>query len=229
MLCAECENVLSDYIDGDVGLAVRREVEAHLAACARCDGLHDDLARIIQASASLPLHTPPSYLWGRIEREIASRPATVPFLSRRFNFTVSARQIAAAAALAISASVIGVYALRQEVAPTAMGAGWGGMTTTPIQAQPLVDLHRLEDLVALRASIADMERSVLARRASWTPELRGAFERGVSELDTRIVSLTEECGRTPEDADCRKRLVGALREKLALLEGYAGIGAEAHN
>ena len=76
MLCAECQNLLSDYLDGDISDRSRKAVGEHLEACAPCENLRDDLARLIEASANLPLHTPSPRVWEAIQREIGSMETT---------------------------------------------------------------------------------------------------------------------------------------------------------
>ncbi len=80
MHCAECQSSLSDFLDGDLGDRARRAVDEHLRACGDCATLREDLARIIEASASLPLHTPSPLVWERIEREISASRVVEVFL-----------------------------------------------------------------------------------------------------------------------------------------------------
>jgi len=45
-----CETVLkqlSNFVDGDIGPALRAEIEAHLRTCHRCSVLHDTLRKML--------------------------------------------------------------------------------------------------------------------------------------------------------------------------------------
>jgi anti-sigma factor RsiW len=45
-----CEAVLeqlSNFVDGDIGPALRAEIEAHLRTCHRCSVLHDTLRKML--------------------------------------------------------------------------------------------------------------------------------------------------------------------------------------
>src|SRR5437763_14806079 len=102
MVCAECQDLLSEFVDGSLPERRRESVQGHLRSCPRCRALCDDLAQIIEASSRLPLHTPSGLLWTRIEREIRST-VTQSWWARlgaqRLDISISARQALAAAAL----------------------------------------------------------------------------------------------------------------------------------
>lgn len=45
-----CETVLeqlSNFVDGDIGPALRAEIEAHLRMCHRCSALYDSLRKML--------------------------------------------------------------------------------------------------------------------------------------------------------------------------------------
>ena len=45
-----CETVLeelSNFVDGEIGPALRAEIEAHLRTCRRCSVLHDTLRKML--------------------------------------------------------------------------------------------------------------------------------------------------------------------------------------
>ena len=49
--CATLDERLADYLEGDLDFAARREVEAHVASCARCAALLRDLEHIRVSAA----------------------------------------------------------------------------------------------------------------------------------------------------------------------------------
>jgi hypothetical protein len=61
---------LSEYLDGELGPAERAACEAHLAGCASCRALLDDLARLQRAARALPARPPERDLWPGIERAL---------------------------------------------------------------------------------------------------------------------------------------------------------------
>src|SRR5215469_6171242 len=70
MLCSDCEDLLSEYIDGTLELGEQAKVEAHITQCESCMVLRDDLLQIVHFSRSLPLHSPSGSVWNRIKSEI---------------------------------------------------------------------------------------------------------------------------------------------------------------
>ena len=57
------ENDLHDYVDGAGDPAERAAIEQHLAACASCRQLVDDLREITRAVATIELREPPVRAW----------------------------------------------------------------------------------------------------------------------------------------------------------------------
>src|SRR4051812_45624048 len=64
------ENALHDYVDGSGDASERSTIEQHLAACATCRQLVDDLREIKRSVATLEHRDPPVRVWSRIERAI---------------------------------------------------------------------------------------------------------------------------------------------------------------
>lgn len=230
MHCAECQSFLSDYIDGDLSGRERRYVDEHLGACDICETLREDLARIVEASAQLPLHTPSPRVWERIEREIAaSRVAPGPrawwdrLEARRFDFSVSGRQLTAAAAALLVAvgSIWAISVTSPNTLPT-VNVNWGEFETgdRPVTAAQLASATTEVD--RFRASVGEMEKTVSAKQANWSPELRAAFAKGVGEIDARIADAERGYASRPDRAS-RDALMAALGEKLEMLEKFAKI------
>lgn len=233
MLCAECQSFLSDYIDGDLSERVRRAVDQHLRACAGCDSLRIDLGRIVEASASLPLHTPSPRVWERIEREIASGSNVVAgprswwdrLEARHVDFSISGKHIAAAAA----AVVIGVGTL-WTINVTSPGAlpqlevNWGDFNAQNQQAAPLALAMRDNEIERFRATVDEMTRTVIGKQESWSPELRDAFAKSLVESDARIAEAERAYAASPASAT-RETLMMALTEKLKTLERFANAGS----
>ncbi len=105
LTCAECDELLLEYFEGDLDNARRSMVEAHASSCARCQGLIRDVTGITEAAAALPVLEPSRDLWKGIEQRI--EPAVVPISYRREGIHLSRRVIglAAAALIVVSSSV----------------------------------------------------------------------------------------------------------------------------
>ena len=64
------DTTLDDYADGTLSAAERPGVEQHLAGCAACREMVDDLREILRGAADLELREPPVRAWSRLERAI---------------------------------------------------------------------------------------------------------------------------------------------------------------
>jgi anti-sigma factor RsiW len=68
-------DLISDYLDGCMEPAARRDLETHLKACAECSATLEDLRGIVVQAASLPAPEPPSEIWAGIEARLRAATA----------------------------------------------------------------------------------------------------------------------------------------------------------
>jgi len=103
MDCKKTEEVIfTDYIDGKLEGGALREAEGHLASCAKCRGLAQELASIGASMRDAPREEPPARIWEKIRTAI-----TVPEREPARAFFTRARPAFAFAALA--AAVLAVF------------------------------------------------------------------------------------------------------------------------
>jgi hypothetical protein len=233
MLCAECQNLLSDYLDGDISDRSRKAVGEHLEACAPCETLRDDLARLIEASANLPLHTPSPRVWEAIQREIGGGANVVrgpqswwqQLSARRFDFSVSAYQlVAAAAAVVVMAGVIWTVTVASPGAVQTLDGRWTEMPTSgsPITAASLSLSQSRAEVERFQATVDDMARRVEQRKAGWSPDLRETFAKTMSPVEALVTERAKAYAADGTEAT-RGPLMDALREKLRILEEFARV------
>src|SRR4051794_28854192 len=91
---------LSEYLDGHLREDERTSLAAHLASCADCRAVLDELRGVIAQASSLEDSQPARDLWGGIAARIAPAPASRATVLRRTllrrRFTFSLPQLAAA-------------------------------------------------------------------------------------------------------------------------------------
>ena len=66
MNCDAYRDRIDELVDGTLDGAARRELDAHLATCAECRALAEDLLAIRRAANRLPPLTPPDRIWQQI-------------------------------------------------------------------------------------------------------------------------------------------------------------------
>ncbi len=230
MVCADCQSLLSDHIDNDLSDRMRREVDTHLASCSSCAVLREDLVRIIDASSSLPLHTPSTEVWTGIERQISSGGTVVAgpiswwdrLGARRFDLSVSARQLAAAAALVVVAG--GTLWTIKVASPGSLpnvDVNWNSFATGDgVQPVTLSSNPANEELARFRSTVDAMQHEVELRHQHVSQELRSSFARTLADLDARIAER-DRAFAADGTAQSRDLLHDALRAKLNFLDDFA--------
>src|SRR3989475_11058803 len=107
---------LSDYLDGDLGIAERAALEAHVASCPACEAILAELRRVVARAEAIDDQPPTTDLWPAIAQQIGvssgAEPHGVVSLAarrarRRLSFTVP--QPAAAAAVLLLLGSGGAY------------------------------------------------------------------------------------------------------------------------
>lgn len=237
MACANFQDQLSDFLDGELAANDRQNLERHLRTCSVCTTIRDDLARLIAASANLPLHTPSPALWANIEREIgAGRVAAGPaawwnrLSARHYDFSISARQLVAAAATVTVA--VGAFWAIQIASPNALptlDVNWnsmGGTSSQGVQAVPLAHVASNDEIARLRGLVDEMTATIASSQSNWSAELKSTYLKSVAAADARIAEVERAHAVAPSDAS-REVVLAAYREKLRLLDEFARLASEA--
>ena len=109
--CTDCDELFLDYFEGELDAPRREQVDAHVAQCARCQGIVRDFEMIQREAKALPDIAPSRDLWSGIESRIAS--PVVSIAPRRERAPMSRRVMGlAAAALVIVSSGVTYLATR---------------------------------------------------------------------------------------------------------------------
>ena len=220
MVCKQCQELLSEYIDGALELGEQVNVERHLADCEHCRAVRDDLLQIVHFSQRLPMQSPSAVLWSRIQSGLEelkpglwSRRLRWWTGFRTFNFNMTLPQtIAAAAALVIVAS-IGAIVWRDN-RPTEPSATASRIAPADITPLSKADLQQLENQIGV------MSQTVELRKNTWDPELRNAFERNLLYVDQSLIEFRHQLNDNPSDDVSQELMLNAYREKVRLLASF---------
>jgi anti-sigma-K factor RskA len=223
MVCNECQELISDYIDGELELGEQVKIERHLGDCEPCRAVRDDLLQIVHFSHQLPEQSPSGALWARIQSDIEEqRPAGfwpragawwANAQSRHFNLSIP-QMIAGAAALAIIISV-GVIVFRQN-APLDEKS----LASSTLSAGSQVQVLSNPDLQQLERQISNLCATIEQRKVSWDHALRVKFEKNMSLIEQSLAECRHQLNNNPGDDVSQELMLNAYREKVRLLEGF---------
>jgi hypothetical protein len=221
MSCESYAAALSDYIDGtlqasDDPLDVTRldALDAHLAGCARCRAVVEDLHTLRDAARRLERHVPPGHVWARIADAVESRER------RRWYAVLTWQPLAAAALLVLVLGGVSWFAW-QQVAPA---------PDAPIAARPATGPAPDPDLVQdvetqlklaeehYVKAIAGLEAITKAEGSELDPQTAEVLQTNLNVIDQAIGESRDALRVEPASDLARQSLFDALRTKVTLLQ-----------
>jgi hypothetical protein len=221
MTCSECEDRLSDYIDGLLELGEQAQIEKHLEACEPCRTVRDDLLQIVHFSRRLPLHTPSSAIWSRIQSEIESEGhkgiSSRLHWVRAWQVGPSPAQIVIAALLvaALSAALM-IFRTKSSPPSEQVAPSRSPVIQTISPAPETIGIEELE------RRIDNLKAIVEQRKHNWDPQLRAAFDRDMLYVDQSLIECRHALSDNPADDVSKELMLNACREKMRLLEWFSG-------
>ncbi len=213
---------LSEYIDGELDPGTARALETHLASCAACRGVAEDLRTLSSRARALPVVPPTADLWRGIESRIHAADI-VPLAPRaRKGMFVSWPRLAAAAVLLGLASGGAVYAVtwfqKQPVVvatlPTQPAVGAPAGTTPAIDASTRVSQSTAK-------AVADLEM-ILASEKLDSATVR-ILTLNLARIDSAIADAERALAADPSNAYVSRHLASTARRKVELLHLVAGL------
>ena len=204
---------LSDYLDGELDPRERAAVDAHLAGCADCRRVLDELRTVVEHATKLPVTPPATELWEGILTRIGASQTTpvLPFVRaprRTFAFTLPQLAAAGIALMMMSGGL--VYFARsggQTVPATQIAHEGGDSTISPVS---LADA-RYED------AVHDLERTLADGRGKLDPETVRVLEHNLTTIDNAIAQSRAALEADPGNVFLNSHLISARQRKLALL------------
>jgi len=240
MNCSECQEILSRFIDGELDDKRSVGVADHLAVCAECTLLRDDLAEILiqcrapEGAEAVPPN--PAALWRRINNLIeAELPPEIPveekpkgWFARGWNLTFSQVGIAVLS-IALISSLLTIVGIRNYFGPPGedlpvRASGPPSMMQRVLSKVGLVDTPqqaRERRVKEQQAAIDYWDKRVQMKRASWDHRMRAAFDRNLFEIDQAVNEYTQILQQDPDDQLSEEMLDSALSEKMNLLRQFS--------
>jgi hypothetical protein len=219
--------IISDYVDGALGAAgqvdVQAEVEAHLASCAACRGLAEDLRALARAAADLRTVEPPATAWRRGEKaihaEIAAHPRRVE-TPRRF---ASWTWLAAAAVLAL-ATIVGVRMARAPADGRPLPATATSTQTSATQAAAPADSAQSVETELREAeehydkAITGLEQIANANQGALDPGTAATLHKNLAVIDQAISESRAAVHAQPNSEPAQQSLLENFRTKVSVLQ-----------
>lgn len=212
MNCEHCQAVIDDYVDGTLDAADRGRVEAHLASCAACRGLADDIRAIRRAAGTLERHQPPARVWTRLAASLEAERRTSAGLWR-------GAPLALAATLLLAVGGTSWVVWQQMQTPAAPART---QAPVPAPADPeLVQSVETELKLAeehYQKAIAGLEQITRTESAALDPQVASVLQKNLQVIDQAIGESRAALQTQPTSEVAQESLFEALRNKVSLLQ-----------
>ena len=222
MACERYVNSIQEAVDGTLGSIRRAELEMHLDRCEACRALRDDLQRIHDAAANLPILEAPDRTWlqiaGRLRQE--GRITLQPPPARARTHYVAWLAAAAAVLIAVVSAVMllrpapGSSPQTSQTRQIPAAAGNAADEKAVESAQNAVDAAQDQ----FEKAIAELEKVAKANQQALDPGTSETIEKNLGILDQAIAENRAAVKSQPASVAARETLFEALRQKVTLLQ-----------
>ena len=216
MACAQYLNSIHEAVDGTIGSIRRAELELHVDTCDECRALLEDLQRVRDAAAALPVIDPPDGAWlqiaGRLRQE--GRITAAPFATPRRAY---ATWLAAAAAviLIVASAVLVLPRFRNAPLPQTASTPGNAPAARSVEAvQSDVDVAQQQ----FEKAIAELEKVAKANQEALDPQTSATIDKNLGIIDQAIAENRAAVNQEPTSVAARETLFQALRSKVTLLQ-----------
>jgi hypothetical protein len=244
MDCQKCQELLSDYLDGELASQDYSQVNMHLSECADCLAVHDDLNTIVGACEEQreQFYSVPNEraLWLRISNVIeseeqaqkaaassavtakAQRSGFSGLLNRRWEFSLP-QMVSTVAAIIIAVALGTAVGLRFTSRSNGdFTAQKSGPVITNVAAPTKGNnAGHDERFDAQTVSIEYWNQRVQERKPRWNPQMRDAFDRNMDVIDLTVKDAMNGLQQNPHDDVSEQMLSEALKDKMELLKEFS--------
>lgn len=217
MNCIDCIDRFDDYLDRRLDAGDLESLREHLSGCAACAEELEGLRELRERVAELPRSLEPSRdLWPGIASGIDDSKVVRGRFGRR-------ALLAAAASVLIVSSVVTAYYLgrsRAAVTVEAQAAVQSGPSAVLLAS---FDGLGVDDYVTRRTELLD---ALDARSHELSPETLDVVMENLELIDEAMDRIAVALDEDPENEFLMKRLAGAYRQQIDLLQRAVRLPAE---
>ncbi len=247
MNCDHCQELLSEYIDGELDVKQASNIESHLLMCVECAEVHEDFSEVLGFCAKDEFKEiePPNAqaMWCRIsniiENEVKPEIAQKEIIEQQKqswfnkiwqqNWSFSFTQIGSAVlGVALISSLLTIVAVK-NFSNSADKFGNEASATPSLFDRFLGKVGIIETAKENREKRVKQQQiaidywnaRVQQRRSQWKTHLREAFDRNVQEIDQVVFEYTRILEENPQDEVSGEMLDSAMNEKMELLREFS--------
>lgn len=215
--CHDVQELLSLLQDGHLPDADREAIETHLALCAVCRGVLQDLERLRRAAASLGPIAPPDHVWLQVAGQVrfARQEPVAP--GRVADHRAAISQWAGLAAALVVVTLGAYYFLRTTPAPAAPGNVSATGTVEAIAEELSLALQHYESAIAQLEALAQADNGTL------DPAMTETLRQNIRTINTAIAESRTALTENPGSDPARESLFEALRRKVVVLQATVNL------
>jgi anti-sigma factor RsiW len=213
---------LSEYVDGELDAAATRALELHLAGCAECRAIADDLRTVSARARALPELPARGDLWPGIASRMQAADV-VPLRPRasRGLFISWPRLAAAGLFLALAAGAAMFATARYASRSTVVAAAPVDLAPASPVAVPTETHAGLRVTASTARAVADLEM-ILASEKLDSGTVR-VLSLNLARIDSAIADAERALAADPSNAYVSRHLASTARRKVELLHLVAGL------
>jgi anti-sigma factor RsiW len=203
---------LSDYLDGELPIAERAALDAHLAQCESCAQTLRQLGQVVARAGQVIDREPAADLWPAIAVRIAAGNEEQATSSGKRRFSFSVPQLAAASVALMLMSAGTMYVM--------MRGGTGQLAEAPqqvAQAQPAGSASVRVVTRNYDAAVAELESALARNRNQLDSTTVRVLEQNLAIIDRAINDARAALGQEPANPYLSRYLDQAMQKKVQLL------------
>jgi hypothetical protein len=210
----------SDYLDDELPGYERRSIEDHIAGCAACASVLNELRQVVDTAAGMAPLPPGEHVWEAIAAQVREMPRTAqPSAGRRFSFTLP--QLAAASVVLALLSGWGALRLVTSTRDPQVASRSAASSSEKIEIVPVGGFEYADPVYD--AAVSDLEHALEVGRGRLDPDTVATVQGDLRVIDQALEDARRALLADPSNgylsdhvADTRQRKLDLLRRATAM-------------